>query len=150
EITLGEHANLSSGNVTTGNIIKGLRLVDDIDWTVWFESVSRIDGLLRARTDFEALDFPSRDAYRRAVEDLAKRSGREEYDVALQAVALAEEAQRSAGGDRNDIDVGGLLVGPRRVEFESLLGYAVPAGTRLYRRYRAAGWIGVVGPAAIL
>src|SRR5690606_18872409 len=47
ETTLSEHANLSAGNVTTGNIIKGLRLIDDTDWTAWFEDVSHIDRLLR-------------------------------------------------------------------------------------------------------
>src|SRR5690606_37223010 len=72
EITLDEHANLSSGNVTTGNIIRGLRHVDDIEWTEWFEEVSRVDALLRQRTTLALLDFPSRDAYRRAIEEIAK------------------------------------------------------------------------------
>ena len=69
-----EHQTLSSGNVTTGNIIRGLRLINDVDWTVWFEGVSRIDALLRERSDFAALDFLSRDQYRTAIEDLARRS----------------------------------------------------------------------------
>ena len=64
EIIIGEHHTLSRGNVTTGNIIRGLRLINDIDWTEWFEDVSRIDALLRERSDFAALDFPSRDQYR--------------------------------------------------------------------------------------
>jgi cyclic beta-1,2-glucan synthetase len=150
EITLGEHANLSSGNVTTGNIIKGLRLIDDTEWTVWFEGVSRIDHLLRERTSFEALDFASRDAYRRAIEELAKRSEHEEYDVALQAVALAESAVECRSGDRQRVDAGCFLVGPRRGEFERQLGYAVPPATRLHRFYRKTGWLGVVVPVAVL
>src|SRR5690606_30299660 len=102
EITRTEHASLSSGNVTTGNIIKGLRLVDDVEWTDWFEAVSRIDHLMRERSDFAALDFASRDEYRRRIEQLAKRSGREEYDVAELALGMAE---------REDVDIGCLLVG---------------------------------------
>jgi cyclic beta-1,2-glucan synthetase len=150
EVTLVEHAVLAAGNVTTGNIIKGLRKVDDIEWTDWFESVSRIDRLLRERTSFAALDFPSRDAYRRAIEKLAKRSGRAEFDVATQAVGLAEAASKvpssevsfgtSHALDPSQIDVGCFLVGPRREEFEKILGCEVPLRTRIRRRLRKIGW----------
>ena len=47
-----------SGNVTTGNIIRGLRLINDVDWTVWFEDVSRVDALLRERSDLRRARFP--------------------------------------------------------------------------------------------
>ncbi|MBN9269460.1 MAG: protein ndvB, partial [Mesorhizobium sp.] len=94
EIILAEHQTLSSGNVTTGNIIRGLRLINDVDWTVWFEEVSRIDALLRERTNFAALDFASRDQYRTEIETMAKRSDKSEYLV-------AEKAPELAGGSPN-------------------------------------------------
>ncbi len=150
EITLGEHANLSSGNVTTGNIIKGLRLIDDTEWTVWFEEVSHIDRLLRERTDFEKLDFASRDAYRGAVEKLAKRSGREEHEVALQAVVMAETAGECRSNGGAGVDAGCFLVGPRRQEFERALGYTPSFGERLHRIYRKSDWLGVVVPVALV
>jgi cyclic beta-1,2-glucan synthetase len=139
EITAHEHANLSAGNLTTSNIIKGLRLIDDIDWTVWFEEVSGIDCLLRERTNFSDLDFPSRDAYRSAIEELAKRSGKEEHEVALAAIEMA-------GGD----DVGALLVGPRRREMERAIAYPPSFGERLHRAVRRSGWAGIVVPVALL
>ncbi len=80
EIIIDEHQTLSSGNVTTGNIVRGLRLINDIEWRDWFEGVSRIDALLRERTDVAALDFPSRDQYRQAIEELA-RVRRESLDI---------------------------------------------------------------------
>ncbi|RVA73853.1 protein ndvB, partial [Mesorhizobium sp. M7A.F.Ca.US.006.04.2.1] len=92
EIIISEHHTLSSGNVTTGNIIRGLRLINDVDWTVWFEGVSRIDTVLRERTDFAALDFFSRDQYRTAIEELARRSNLSEYRVAEKAIELAGHA----------------------------------------------------------
>ena len=150
EITLYEHANLSAGNVTTSNIIKGLRLIDDIDWTVWFEEVSGIDRILRERTDFAALDFPSRDAYRRAIEELAKRSGRPEHEVALLTVEMAEAGRDDAGGSGRPVDVGCLLVGPRRRELERAIAYRPPPGERLHRAVRRSGWLGVVLPVAAL
>ena len=99
ETTIGEHQSLSSGNVTTGNIVRGLRLVNDIDWTVWFEDVSRIDGLLRERSDMEQLDFPSRDQYRTAIEDLARRSGLTEYEVTERAIEMAESAHAAPSAE---------------------------------------------------
>ena len=39
-------------------------MINDIDWTEWFEAISRVDAVLRARTDFATLEFPSRDQYR--------------------------------------------------------------------------------------
>ena len=83
EIIIAEHQTLSSGNVTTGNIIRGLRHINDVNWTVWFESISRVDALLRERTNLSELDFASRDQYRRAIESLARRSRLTEYEVAL-------------------------------------------------------------------
>src|SRR5690606_16008604 len=115
EIILAEHQTLSSGNVTTGNIIRGLRLINDVDWTVWFEEVSRIDALLRERTNFASLDFASRDQYRSEIEELAKRSDKSEFVVAEKATELAGYAQRpgAAQGEAvpaECVDVGFYLV----------------------------------------
>ncbi|HTV71754.1 MAG TPA: glucoamylase family protein [Rhizobiaceae bacterium] len=140
EITLREHGTLSSGNVTTGNIIRGLRLINDIDWTTWFERVSRIDHMLRAETDFATLEFSSRDQYRLAIEEIAKRSARTEAEVARTALDLARN---------NATDIGFFLVGPRRLELEQAVDYSVPFGTSFYRFYRHLGWIGVAAPVAI-
>ncbi|MGB3643117.1 MAG: glucoamylase family protein [Mesorhizobium sp.] len=137
EIIIREHQTLSSGNVTTGNIIRGLRLINDVDWTYWFEEVSRVDALLRERTDFNALDFTSRDQYRQSIEDLARRSNLSEYRVAEKATELAAAAQA---------DVGFFLVGPRRKELEREIAYRPGPLLRLRRAYQKTGWIGIVLP----
>lgn len=139
ETIIGEHQTLSSGNVTTGNIIRSLRLVDDVEWSDWFEELSQVDALLRENTDFEALDFPSRDQYRSAIEKLAKRSKLAEVEVARRAIEASE-------GD----DVGFILVGSKRQEFERSLGYKVPAGTSFFRFYRKLGWVGIAVPVLFL
>lgn len=154
EIILAEHRTLSSGNVTTGNIIRGLRLIDDIDWTVWFEEVSRIDSLLRERTNFAALDFASRDQYRTEIEELAKRSGQTEYAVAEKAMELAGSAARAdahpgeqaQGPAAEAVDVGFFLVGPRRPELEKAIGYKPGIAVRAKRAFRNTGWLGIVLP----
>ena len=137
EIIIREHQTLSSGNVTTGNIIRGLRLINDVDWTYWFEDVSRVDALLRERTDFNALDFTSRDQYRQSIEDLARRSDLSEYKVAEKATEMAAAGKT---------DVGFFLVGPRRKELEREIGYRAGFLLRLKRAYRKTGWLGIVLP----
>ncbi|MCC2690000.1 MAG: Cellobiose phosphorylase [Rhizobiaceae bacterium] len=156
EIILAEHQTLSSGNVTTGNIIRGLRLINDIDWTVWFEEVSRVDALLRERSDLASLDFPSRDQYRSAIEDLARHSGRSEFEVASLATELAgypaagEAASGDHGGRAEDVNVGFFLVGSRREELERQIGYRATFGRRLNRAFRSTGWLGMVVPVFLL
>ncbi len=148
EIIIAEHQTLSSGNVTTGNIIRGLRLINDVDWTVWFEGVSRIDALLRERTNFGALDFASRDQYRREIERLARRSNHSEYEVADKATELAGCTPHSDGEATADdaLDVGFFLVGSRRSELEKTIGYTPSFAQRFKRAFRQTGWLGIVLP----
>jgi len=161
EIIIREHQTLSSGNVTTGNIVRGLRLINDIEWTEWFEGVSRIDALLRERTDVAALDFPSRDQYRQAIEDLARRSNLSEFEVAERATELAGygrlqpesaegEGDAAAAASPVNDNVGFFLVGSRRRELEEAIGYQPSFGTRLLRAFRATGWTGIVVPVFLL
>jgi cyclic beta-1,2-glucan synthetase len=142
EIIIAEHARQSSGNVTTGNIIRGLRRINDIAWTDWFESISKVDSLLRERTNFTELDFPSRNQYRQEIEELAKRSGKTEYDIALKAIETIE----AHANDGRQVDIGSLLVGPARPAFEREVGYATPLATRFRRFHQSLGWLGLAAP----
>jgi len=145
EIILSEHQTLSSGNVTTGNIIRGLRLLNDVDWTLWFESVSPVDSLLRKRTNFSDLDFQSRDQYRTAIEDLARRSRHTEYEVAESAIEMVE-ANEAADGVSHGHDIGFVLIGPRRQQLERAIGYRPPFTLRFKRAFRRTGWLGIAVP----
>ncbi len=154
EIIIGEHQTLSSGNVTTGNVISGLRLINDQDWTVWFEDVSRIDALLREHTNYAKLDFASRDQYRTAIEDLARYSKLSEFQVAERATEFAESdvllptEEHSLQKDYSD--VGFFLVGPRRSELEQTIGYRLTVGRIISRALRKTNWLGIVVPVIVL
>jgi cyclic beta-1,2-glucan synthetase len=76
-----------------------MRLISDVDWADFVESVSLVDARLRAGSAFAAMDFPSRNLYRTAIEELARGSGMDEIAVADRAI----EAARSAGADRAQI-----------------------------------------------
>jgi cyclic beta-1,2-glucan synthetase len=136
-----EQQRLSAGNAMAGVTIRGLRRVNDIDWTLWFEGLSSVDHVLRDGTDFADLDFASRDQYRKAVEEIAKRARAPEAEVAAKAVALAAERAQTDGGD-----VGQLLVGDDRPVLEKTYGVGSPLGQRFRRFYRRTGWVGITLP----
>lgn len=141
-----EHGTLSSGNVTTGNIVRGIRLINDIDWSEWFEEVSILDGRLREETNFAALDFASRDHYRAAIERLARHSRFSELDVTEKALALAA----GAGLTGEPADIGFFLVGNRKGELEAAIGYRPIFGERVNRAFTRAGWLGIAAPVLAL
>src|SRR5262249_50986292 len=86
-------------NVTVRNIITSMRLISDTDWADFFESVSLVDAALRAESEFDAMDFATRNLYRRAIERLARGSEHSELDVAKRAIALAKRpASRARDG----------------------------------------------------
>ena len=156
ETILEEHRNLSSGNVTIGNIVRSLRLTNDTDWTAWFESVSHIDALLRRETDFAALDPESRDQYRTAIEDLARRSNTSELEVAERAIRLsrgeggAVDPVQGGGDHVGAADIGYFIVGSQRSDLERAIGYRARIWDRLVGVLRGANWLGVAVPVAVL
>ena len=69
-----EHQRQGAANVTVRNVITSLRVMATFDWREFFESVSLVDRILRAESEFGAMDFATRDRYRKAIEDLARGS----------------------------------------------------------------------------
>ncbi len=69
-----EHQTQGAMNVTVRNVITSMRMISAVDWAEFFESVSLVDSALRADSDFAEMDFPTRDRYRHAIEELARRS----------------------------------------------------------------------------
>ena len=62
-------------NVTVRNVILSMSLMSALDWTEFFESVSLVDEVLHAGPNYAAMDFATRDAYRRAVEEIGTGLG---------------------------------------------------------------------------
>ncbi|MEO7664043.1 MAG: glycosyl transferase, partial [Candidatus Limnocylindrales bacterium] len=124
-----EHQRQAAMNVSVRNVITSMRLISWFDWAAFVESVSLVGEVLRAETDFDRMDFATRDRYRHAVEALARASSRSELEVANQATTLAGEAR----------DVGELLIGTARPELEASLGARLSLKARLRRAYAGAG-----------
>jgi cyclic beta-1,2-glucan synthetase len=146
EVMIAEHARISTGNLTVGNIIRSLRRIDDFDWTVWFEDVSKVDVALREGSDFGALDARSRNYYRNAIELIARRSEKSELDVTHLALEMSSAKGAADGRSGN---VGYYLMGKGKRELKSAAGYNPRLRERLADGYRATGLSAIVMPSLL-
>ncbi|HTC16054.1 MAG TPA: hypothetical protein VK695_09680, partial [Steroidobacteraceae bacterium] len=124
ETVRDEHQRQGASNVTVRNIITSIRLLSDVDWPEFFESVSLVDELLRSGSDFAAFDFPTRDLYRRAIERFARGSKLTELAVARAALAAANDS--AAADDLSDgrrRDPGYYLIANGRQVFAASIGF---------------------------
>ncbi len=121
-----EHQRQTTGHASIGNSITSLRLVSTIDWNRAIERVSLIEHVLRRDPAgvYSQMDFPSRDRYRQAIEDLADPNAEAQVTVALRAVESARQAAEGHPDDPERAHVGYHLIGPGRRELELDVAYA--------------------------
>jgi cyclic beta-1,2-glucan synthetase len=126
-----QHAQQRHGasNVTVRNVITGMRLIAEIDWAELFEKVSLVDERLRAASNFAAMDFPTRNLDRSAIDQLARGSSYSELESAdhalsasrRAAVAVVDRAEKERTGDPGYH----LIAGGRRA-LERTIGFRPP------------------------
>ena len=75
ELIQGEHHKQAAATVTMRNIFRSLRLLTDVNWEDWLESVSLIEAELRTSSTYPASDFATRNLYRSAIERTRPRLG---------------------------------------------------------------------------
>ena len=120
------HAQMRQGasNVTIRNVITSMRLISDIDWAELFESVSLVDEKLRGASDFAAMDFPTRNLYRSAIEQLARGSSASELEVAETALAASRTDGPSPTAEAGRArDPGYHLIAEGRPDLERAIGF---------------------------
>ncbi len=144
-----EHQREATDQLAIGNVITSMRLASSVDWTLFFERVSLVEQVLREDpTDSYAhMDFPTRDRYRHAVEELSRRAETRESDVARAAVELAAAAKRDDPANDRRHHVGYYLISRGRFQLESQLRYRVPLRDRLARftfKHPAVGYLGTI------
>jgi cyclic beta-1,2-glucan synthetase len=144
-----EHQRQASSNVTVRNIITSMRLLSDIDWPEFVESVSLVDALLRSGSDFASMDFPTRNLYRNAIERLARGSALTELEVAQASLAAAAQA-RLVGLSVRAQDPGYYLISDGRHRFETGIAYRPSFWSRCNRLRRANGALYYIGAIALL
>ena len=150
-----EHQTQGAMNVTVRNVITSMRMISAVDWAEFFESVSLVDAALRAGSDFAEMDFPTRDRYRHAIEELARGSRRPELEVTRCAIAAAKArgsrtADREAVSEAAQQEPGYYLISNGRRAIEREIGFRVPISEWLIRANAAAGILGYAGAIAII
>jgi cyclic beta-1,2-glucan synthetase len=151
-IVMEEVQRQSAMNVTVRNVITSMRLVSTINWAEFFESVSLVDAALREGSAFAAMDFPTRDLYRRAIEELARGTEHGEIDIAERAVTKARQAN-VPGVDpatRRECDPGYYLIAAGRPAFERELSSHLSLTTRIFRASSNVGVLSYVGMIGIV
>ncbi|WP_029349199.1 glucoamylase family protein [Bosea sp. 117] len=147
-----QHAQqrLGASNVSVRNVITSMRLISDIDWADLFESVSLVDDRLRAGSAFASMDFPTRNLYRSAIEQLARGSELSEIDIAKRALEVAalaaSPAQEHVDADPTE-DPGYHLIAEGRRAFEQAIHFRPPPRLRLSRvsiRLGIGGYVGAI------
>ena len=140
-----EHQRQAANQVSVGNSVTSLRLLANLDWSLFFERTSVVEAVLRNDPAgvYARQDFPTKDRYRRTVERIARRCDCNEIEVANRALALARRGQAPEDGGRKTADVSmpgtePAVSLPPTVEPRNHVGYyLVDAGrTELYREVR--------------
>jgi cyclic beta-1,2-glucan synthetase len=131
-----EAQHQAAEQVSVSNSIGSLRLLAATDWREFVEGLSTTERTLRGDPAgvYAGMDFATRDAYRHAVERIARLSDASEDAVALAAVALAAEALAlGPADDPRQSHVGYHLVGPGRPATEARVGMRLSGAARMGR-----------------
>ncbi|HTV22624.1 MAG TPA: hypothetical protein VMG12_28240, partial [Polyangiaceae bacterium] len=119
-----EHLRQAADQVSVGNAVTSMRVISALDWDEFFERTSDVEAALRGDPSgaYPCCDEATRDRYRHAVEDLARRSGRDELGVARAVLELCRASGGGAGAKARS-HVGYFLVDAGREELEERIDY---------------------------
>ena len=139
----------AADQVSIANAIGSVRLLDALDWNDFFEAVSHVERTLRRDPvgAYALMDFPSRDRYRHALEELSKRSTVGEIELSEWVVVLCDQALVSNADDDVAGHVGHWLIGSGRTELERQVGFRIGFRERVYRgplRFRRTFYWGLL------
>ncbi len=150
EIVHREHADQIADNLTVRNIITSMRAISAYDWPRFVEDVSLVDGCLRTHEGYAAMDFLTRDRYRHAIEDLARRSPHSEVEIARRVVAKVHHIGGDSLNQARQYEPGYYLIGAGRYGFEKEIGFKPTRKQRLLRVYTAHAGLAYGGSLGLL
>jgi cyclic beta-1,2-glucan synthetase len=146
-----EHDRQAAAQVTVGNIITSMRLLSNLDWKDFFETVSLIDPELAKDPAgvYSRMDFATRDRYRHSIERISKGAKKSETEIARAALRLAEEARR-AGEDAAHAHVGYFLIADGVSRLETEAAYRPRLGERVRRAIERHATLAYLGTLTLL
>ncbi len=127
QLILADGQEQAADQVTMGHSITSLRFLTSNDWREFVEAHSVVERILREDLVYPMMDFTTRDGYRHAVEEIARRSPFSEQEVSAKAIELAE---REAAVGR-EAEVGYYLIDEGRSALEASAAMRFSLGTML-------------------
>ncbi|MDY0873698.1 GH36-type glycosyl hydrolase domain-containing protein [Dongia rigui] len=154
-IVRDEQKRQGASNLTVRNIITSMRLVSGMNWAELVESVSRVDAILGQDSQFREMDFPTRNLYRSAIEELSRGSGMSEDEIANRALTYSTRSPRQTTKTvgtsvQRTREPGFYLIAEGRNELEAGIGFRAPLRLRLRRFLIGRGIGGYVCSTLIL
>jgi len=121
QLVQSENQQQAADQVSISNSIGSLRVLGAMDWRDFVESQSVVERVLREDPDgvYGHMDFATRDRYRHATEEIARRGRLSEGEVARRALGLARAA--AGEGMSRAAHVGYYLVDAGRPALERAL-----------------------------
>jgi cyclic beta-1,2-glucan synthetase len=135
ELVAAEHLSQTAANATVKNIITSARLMSTFDWQGYFEEVSLVEQTLRTHPTYPEMDFPTRNRYQQAIEEMARHSPMAELELAKHVVGKCEAARVAGGGDERALDPGFYLISAGRFLIEPECEFRAPLSLRIRRWY---------------
>jgi cyclic beta-1,2-glucan synthetase len=137
-----ENQQQAANQVSISNSIGSLRVLGAMDWQVFVEERSMVEQTLRADpgATYCGMDFATRDRYRHAVEQIARKCKIAETEVARKAVDLARGVARPDVGGAptpRSTHVGFYLVDKGRGQLEQAAGLSQSTAGR-FAAWRAS------------
>jgi cyclic beta-1,2-glucan synthetase len=129
-----ELLNQTTSNATVRNIITSMRLISSVDWQIFFEEISLVDEVFRKSKNYSQMDFITRDRYRHALEDLARKLKKTEIEIA-EIVLKKAQKKLSENSESKESDIGYYLISSGRYQFEKELGVKVSLRSQILRGY---------------
>jgi len=134
----------AANQISIANSIGSLRFIGAMDWRNYVESLSVVEQILREDPMgmYADQDFATRDRYRHVIEDVARGSAhhkRSEWEVAREAIILAQAAAERLGTQHRSAHVGYYLIDQGRQALEQATGCRLSwkiRCNRMSRRYR--------------
>ncbi|NQU42243.1 cellobiose phosphorylase, partial [bacterium] len=142
----------AASDIVVANSILDLRRLGVQDWKTFFEEISLVDRILAEDPAgvYSTMEFETRDAYRKAIEDLASRSPQEETEAARESVWLAQRARARARHVSRECHVGFYLLDAGRRQLENHLGYRPSFRRRVGRWFFSHAVFTYLGSTALL
>ena len=124
QLVQSENQQQAADQLSMSNSIGSLRFLTAMDWREFVERMSAVERTLREDPAgvYGGMDFATRDRYRHVVEEIAKKSGLAEDEVARLAIGLAGEGAAGTNGDDRARHVGFYLIDGGLPQLEARVG----------------------------